>query len=645
MIFDGLDDIPWGELTYAYNGDCDVPALVRSLLVEEEAFAAADELLNELFHQGGFVCTAAPAILPFLVEAAGSPRVPCRPAVLEIIALLAATAAEVAPRWLAPEWPRAWTRARPGLLALLADENPAVRAAAIRTLGDDGDDPDEVARALLAGWPDPDVSVRTDTLLALGHLAGRLSAAVLPETLVFLREQADGADVHHAMYAALALAKALPGRPIRPAPILAGLTAGPVALPHSAFAANDPADVARTVLLGLDGPGGDAVRLALLASPDQRLRAAAVSAAGDTLTRRRVPGLLTALRGCVGGLDDPARALAILAAHARREDAPDADLMAAHLEGPAAYVAVWGLAWSGDDRAVPPLARLLTGRKTGFPFHTVRGGRVGFWPREPSLGELLRPCAPWAGSLVPVIAPHLSAGSAGAFRRALLEILATWAETRTADVARVVPELTALLDHDDRGLAARALGEIGPGAAEAVPPLERLLGADEGQVAVEIAWAHFRVTGDPGPALRVLGPRLGDNHHVARRLGDLGPHAAAHVPTLRLLAGSGDDWTAHEAAHALLKITGEGVHVLMRPVSDLLEGRPSAVAPAAARALTGVGELSRGHLAIIRAVLADDRRHSDRGGVAAISEDLELRALLAERLRQEGGTSPARPAL
>ncbi|WP_030452496.1 HEAT repeat domain-containing protein [Herbidospora cretacea] len=634
MIFDGIDDIPWGELTYAYDGDCDVPALVRSLLVEEEAFAAADELLNELFHQGGFVCTAAPAILPFLVEAAGSPRVPCRPAVLEIIALLAGTAAEVAPRWLAPEWPRAWTRARPGLLALLADENPAVRAAAIQALGDDGDDPDEVARALLARWPDPDVSVRTDTLLALGHLAGRLSAAVLPETLIFLREQADGPDVHHAMDAALALAKALPGRPIRPAPIIAGLTAEPVAPPH----------VAERVLYGLDGPGGDAVRLALLASPDRRLRAAAVSAAGDTLTRRRVPGLLTAVRGCVGGLDDPARALAILAAHARREDATDADLMAAHLDGPAAYIALWGLAWSGDDRAVPRLARLLTGRKTGFPLHTVHAERHRFWPREPSLGELLRPCAPWAGSLVPVIAPHLRPGSAGDFRRALLETLATWAATRAADVAGVVPELTALLDHDDRALAARVLGEIGPGAAPAVPGLERLLGAGDGGAAVEIAWAHFRVTGDPGPALHILGPRLGDDHHVARRLGDLGPHAAAHVPTLRLLAGSGDDWTAHEAAHALLKITGEGVHALMRPVSDLLEGRPSAVAPAAARALTGVGELSRGHLAIIRAVLADDRRHSDRGGVAAISEDLELRALLAERLRQEGGTRPARPA-
>ncbi len=34
----------------------------------------------------------------------------------------------------------------------------------------------------------------------------------------------------------------------------------------------------------------------------------------------------------------------------------------------------------------------------------------------------------------------------------------------------------------------------------------------------------------------------------------------------------------------------------------------------------------------MRDVLADDRRHSYWGGVTAISKDLELRALLTERL-------------
>ncbi|GAA4391336.1 hypothetical protein GCM10023088_68370 [Actinomadura verrucosospora] len=635
MIFEGVDDIPWGELTYGYSGRCDVPALLRSLLVDGEAFEAADELLDELYHQGGFVCTAAPAILPFLMEAVESPRVRCRPEVLEIVARLAGTAAAVPARRVAADWPRMWMRARPALLALLGDQDPAVRTGAIWALCEDTVDPDEVARALAAGWPDPDASVRTDTLLALGDLAERLSASVLPEILVFLRDQADGADTHHALYATLALAEALPGRPVLTAPIIAGVTAEPVPLPHSNLASSDPAHATANVLRNLDRRSTEAICAALLAHPEQRLRIAAVSAASGALVRTRAPGLLAALRGCVDTLDDPAPVLAILAAHARRQDAHDTDLMAAHLDGPSADVALWGLAWSGDDRAVPGLLGLLARRETGFTLHGQRAGKLGFWPSAPSLAELLTPCAPWAGSLIPAIAPNLRPDCVGDLRRSLLEILAEWAATRAFEVVRVVPELTALLERDEWGRAAGVLGAIGPQAAQAAPELERLIGTGERRMCIEIAWAYFRVTGDPEPALRILGPRLGEDHHVSRRLGDLGPHATAHVPTLRLLAKALDHWTAHEAAYALVKITGdpgEGAHILIRPIAELLEGRPLPVASAAARALAGVDRLPGGHLAIMRDVLADDRRHSYWGGVTAISEDLELRALLTERL-------------
>ncbi|NKZ04248.1 hypothetical protein [Actinomadura latina] len=635
MIFEGVDDIPWGEFTYAYWGRCDVPALLRSLLVADEAFEAVDELLNELYHQGGFVCTAAPVIVPFLMEAVESPRVPCRPEVLEILARLAETAAVVPARFVAADWPRAWARARPRLLTLLSDQDPSVRTGVIWALCNDIANPDEVARALVAGWPDTDASVRTDTLLALGDLAKRLSAAVLPEILIFLRDQADSADAQQAMYATLALAEALPGRPVPTAPIVAGLTAGPVPLPHSNLASRDPARTVGNVLRDLDRQSNQAACITLLAHPEQHLRVAAVSAAGEALVHTRAPGLLSALRGCVDTLDDPAPALRILAAHARREDAGDADLMAAHLDGPSGDVALWGLAWSGDDRAVPCLVDLLARQERGFTLNEQRAGKLGFWPNAPSLTELLTPCAPWADSLIPAISPHLRPEAAGDLRRSLLECLAGWAATQAFEVARVVPELAALLDRDEWGRAAGVLGAIGPEAAQASPELERLLGTGERRMLIEIAWAHFRVTGDPEPALQILGPRLGEDHHVSRRLGDLGPHAAAHVPTLRLLAKALDDWTAHEAAHALIKITGdpdEGAHILIRPIRELLEGRPLPVAMAAARALAGVDGLPGGHLAIMRDVLADDRRHSYWGGVTAISEDLKLRALITDRL-------------
>ncbi|MFC4913910.1 hypothetical protein [Actinomadura gamaensis] len=633
-MFEGVEEVPWDELGYAYSGHCDVPALFRSLLVDGEAFAAVEELLNELHHQGGFICTAAPAALPFLVEAAGSPRVPCRALVLVILARLARTAATVAPRLVAPDWPRAWKRAHPGLLALLDDADPAVRTGAIWVLSNDVTDPDEVARTLIDGWPDPDVSVRIDTLLALGDLAERLSVAVLPETLVFLRDRADGADAHHAMYAALALAAALPGRPVPAASIVAGLAAEAVALPHSNLAPRDSVHVT-DVLRDLDRRTGEAVCAALLTRPEEHLRAMAVQAAGDVLARRRAPELLSALRECVGTLENPAPALAILAAHARREEPRDADLMAPHLDGPSGELAMWGLAWSGDDRALPGLLDLLARRRTGLTWHGRRAERFGFWPSSPSLAELLTPCAPWAASLVASVSPYLRADATDGMRQSLLETLAAWAATQAAEVARLVPEVAALLDRDEWGRAAAVLGAIGPEAAQAVPDVERMFGSGGPRARVETAWAHFRMTGDPEPALRVLGPRLGDDHHVTRRLGDLGSHAAAYVPTLRLMAKASEIWTAFHAAHALIRITGdpdEGTHVLMRPLRELLEGRPLPLATAAARALDDVRELPGGYIITIRGVLADDRRHSHLGGVSAIREDLELRALLARRV-------------
>lgn len=224
--------------------------------------------------------------------------------------------------------------------------------------------------------------------------------------------------------------------------------------------------------------------------------------------------------------------------------------MAAHLDGPSADIALWGLAWSGDDRAVPGLLDLLTRRKTGFTLYEQRTGKLSFWPNVPSLAELLTPCAPWAHSLTPAISPHLCPDRADDLRRSVLKTLARWAATQTAEVASVVPELIALLERDEWGWVAEVLGEIGPQAAQAAPELERLLGTGERRTLIEIAWAHFRVSGDPEPALRILGPRLGEDAHVSRRLGDLGPHAIAHVPALRLLAQALDRWTAHEAAHA-----------------------------------------------------------------------------------------------
>ena len=148
---------------------------------------------------------------------------------------------------------------------------------------------------------------------------------------------------------------------------------------------------------------------------------------------------------------------------------------------------------------------------------------------------------------------------------------------------------------------------------------------------------YWRLTGDPEPALRAFRLRLGDRyrHDDTRRLADLGTHASPLVPTLRLLAQSLEPWTALEAAHALIKITGdtdEGRHILIRPVRDLLDGTAHPTVKPAARYLADIDDHLDGHRSTIKTVLSDDRRHSWDDGWAAIHDDLEIRDLLQAAL-------------
>jgi hypothetical protein len=254
----------------------------------------------------------------------------------------------------------------------------------------------------------------------------------------------------------------------------------------------------------------------------------------------------------------------------------------------------------------------------------------------PSLQQILAPCSGWAQTLLPVILQRLRPDVEDHLGRTLLQTLEAWGPS----AAPAVPQITELLGGQLRHWAAETLGAIGPDAAAAAPALRNLLDDPEAglhqpharrSAAVAVPWAYWRVTGNPEPALQALGRRLGEWHTTTRRLADLGPHASDYVPTLRLLAGALKPWAAVEAAHALIRITGdiaEGGHILMRPVRDLLDGKAMPVVRASAGYLAGIGDLPGGYLSTMEAVLADDRRHSWDGGWAAIHDDLELRAVL-----------------
>ncbi|MEU0790673.1 hypothetical protein ABZ342_11445 [Amycolatopsis sp. NPDC005961] len=104
-------------------------------------------MTTKLYHQGGWVCSAAPAALPLLTDLVSDRAVHHRREVVELIRLLAGEAVTAAEKWVAPGWQRALDGARPRLLALLDDADPRVRRettvlaagiAALRYLADIG---------------------------------------------------------------------------------------------------------------------------------------------------------------------------------------------------------------------------------------------------------------------------------------------------------------------------------------------------------------------------------------------------------------------------------------------------------------------------------------------------------------------------
>jgi hypothetical protein len=91
-----------------------------------------------------------------------------------------------------------------------------------------------------------------------------------------------------------------------------------------------------------------------------------------------------------------------------------------------------------------------------------------------------------------------------------------------------VPQLVALLGQRDVEVtAAVALGGIGPAAASAAAELQRHASMPAA------AWAHWRVTGDPAPALAALASTSAPKE--LHRLGDLGPPAAGEAGRLHRL--------------------------------------------------------------------------------------------------------------
>jgi hypothetical protein len=189
--------------------------------------------------------------------------------------------------------------------------------------------------------------------------------------------------------------------------------------------------------------------------------------------------------------------------------------------------------------------------------------------------------------------------------------------------------LLPLLGRDDvGGSAAKALGGIGPAAAEAAADLRR-----RAEIPAA-AWAHWRVTNDPDVALRVLTRRLdaSPRHETLRELGDMGQLAAGTAARVQELTESRDDWVRAEAAYAHYRITGDpapAVPVLTEVVRPLSEGRCLPVMITALEHLAQIGPPGAPAVPIARAVLHNPRRLAYFGSWRAFTEDERLRAAAA----------------
>lgn len=660
-MWEGLEAVDWAVLKHNYGSAEDVPGLLRRCEGPdpEDAEEAADELLNLLFHQGGWICPAATAALPFLLGLAAAPRVPSRLTLLELVARLAAEAGKVAERFLDPGWSPAWERALPKVLALLADSEPEIRRGAVGVLGACTSPGTLLLPALLScRQAESDPVTRLDLVLALGEAVRREPAGDrLDEAGTLLTTLLDSPEPQLRLAAIHALAPGDPALATRRLELVLD-------------AVRDPSvDLWRrtsTLECGVQGvqhwtaalyPGSSPVfTLGLLAGhPDEEQRIGALAQAGGLLSRWRSPAeaLLPAV---VARLDDPVtevryRAAELLACLGPAA-AGHADAVAGLLDDTAARTtrtgetvaeaALWALARMNDPRCLPGLAERLTAARSGFASAEAHAGGDFHFPALPALHEVLIRLPDHAEQLLPVVREQLSTATDVRRLQHLCKALAAWGPAAKA----AVPQLLDLLEDDQRWTpAATALAGIGPAGNGGRDLLLARSTAADGDATADAelaAWAYWKVGGEPEPALAVLGPAATEGrfpHPALRKLADLGPHAADFADKIRTMTGARDSWTRVEAAHALWAATGDTentVPVLLEVVREPADGTYLPVMLAAVRHLARMAQAARPAVPLLRDIPASDRRLHYFGGWRAFTEDESIRTAVDELLTVTG---------
>jgi hypothetical protein len=251
---------------------------------------------------------------------------------------------------------------------------------------------------------------------------------------------------------------------------------------------------------------------------------------------------------------------------------------------------------------------------------------------------------PQAADLVPLIRRRLrdlvEAGDEHRRIASLCDALGRFGDTAA------VPDLLALAIPQDAAEAAiGALGQIGPGAAEAVPALHDVLGCGKPRTEITAAAALWRIDGDAGPVLPVLARYLdGTKFDVdaAEALAPLGTAAAPTAPALRekLRGTENHVWRQAYAARALWRATGDTDATVPALCAVWVARRHTRSHVHLARTAAEIGPAAGALAALLREELGERSRHESRGGgrsSASIADDLELQRACAEALVAIGG--------
>ncbi|ANZ38983.1 hypothetical protein BBK82_25845 [Lentzea guizhouensis] len=417
-MLDELETIPWERLEHNRGTAENVPELLRAARTSVEPWAELDDCL---FHQGGWVCPAARAALPFTVELASSASVPGRVSSLRLIGHIAEVAGVAEAEFVDDGWPAEWARALPRLVDLAADPDPGVRSGALWALGCGGG---PVAPGLVARWDvETDPAVRLDLVLTLGKLA--------PQWVRELR----GDDPQVRLAAACAS-----GSPAVEE-FLPGLRAD-LSVWSGTVWVGGPARVLGLVREALeDRPAEHAAVLTGFEPADDELRRGQLTALGELLTRWRSP-VATVLPLLGERLRDPSARVRWTALHllGSVRAAGYADDVAALLEDETPVgrqrqfvgdAAAWALTRFG--RPVPDLVARLDRFGDVEQFFSA----AVYVPWLPAAHEVLQPLRDFG--LVPAVLDRLAAASG--FRRTnFIALLGSWG---VPEAAPVLSELAA----------------------------------------------------------------------------------------------------------------------------------------------------------------------------------------------------------